>query len=78
MVQGADLGIRGKSHLACAIAAALVDRGHSVLFTPAYQLVQILRAAKRDLALPSMLRKLDVYDAIVLDAIGYVQHDPQF
>lgn len=64
---------RGKSHLACAIAAALVDRGHSVLFTPAYQLVQILLAAKRDLALPSMLRKLDVYDAIVLDDIGYVQ-----
>jgi len=64
---------RGKSHIACAIAAALVDRGHAVLFTPAYQLVQVLLAAKRDLTLPSTLRKLDVFDAIVLDDIGYVQ-----
>lgn len=64
---------RGKSHLACAIAAALVGRGRTVLFTPAYQLVQVLLAAKRDLTLPSALRKLDVYDVIVLDDIGYVQ-----
>jgi DNA replication protein DnaC len=64
---------RGKSHIACAIAAALIDRGRAVLFTPAYQLVQVLLAAKRDLTLPATLRKLDVFDAIVLDDIGYVQ-----
>jgi DNA replication protein DnaC len=64
---------RGKSHLACAIGHALVERGHAVLFAPTYELVQQLLAAKRDLALPSMLRKLDVFDAIVLDDIGYVQ-----
>jgi DNA replication protein DnaC len=64
---------RGKSHVACAIAHALVERGHSVLFVPTYQVVQDLLGAKRDLALPSMLRKLDIFDAIVLDDIGYVQ-----
>lgn len=64
---------RGKSHVACAIAHALVEHGHSVLFVPTYQVVQDLLGAKRDLALPSMLRKLDVFDAIVLDDIGYVQ-----
>lgn len=64
---------RGKSHLACAIGHALVERGHAVLFAPTYELVQQLLAAKRDLALPSMLRRLDVFDAIVLDDIGYVQ-----
>jgi DNA replication protein DnaC len=64
---------RGKSHLACAIGNALVEHGHSVLFAPTYQLVQQLLAAKRDLMLPSLLRKLDIFDAIVLDDIGYVQ-----
>ena len=35
------------------------DAGRSVLFAPAYRLVQDLLAAKRDLALPRQLRKLD-------------------
>jgi DNA replication protein DnaC len=38
----------GKSHAACAIANDLIEQGHSVLFRPAYQLVQELLAAKRD------------------------------
>ncbi|WP_157907027.1 ATP-binding protein [Sorangium cellulosum] len=50
-----------KSHLAC----ALVDAGRSVLFTPTYQLVQQLLAARRDLSLPRALRALDVFDAIL-------------
>ena len=33
--------------------------GRSVLFIPAYRLVQDMLAAKRDLDLPRMLRKLD-------------------
>jgi DNA replication protein DnaC len=63
----------GKSHLACALGHALVDAGRSVLFAPTYQLVQTLLAARRDLALPKALRSLDVFDAIILDDIGYVQ-----
>lgn len=63
----------GKSHLACALGHALVDAGRSVLFAPTYQLVQTLLAARRDLALPKALRTLDVFDAIILDDIGYVQ-----
>jgi len=42
----------GKTHAACALGHALVQRGHSVLFSPTFQLVQELLAAKRDLALP--------------------------
>lgn len=68
---------RGKSHVACAIGHGLVERGHAVLFAPTYELVQQLLAAKRDLSLPSMLRKLDVFDAIVLDDIGYVQQSAE-
>ncbi len=63
----------GKSHAACAIGHALVEAGHSVLFSPTYQLVQELLAAKRDLQLPRALRKLDAFDLIILDDIGYVQ-----
>ena len=63
----------GKSHLACALGHALVDAGRSVLFTPTYQLVQELLAARRDLCLPRALRRLDVFDAIILDDLGYVQ-----
>src|SRR5262249_30653723 len=50
-----------------------VDAGRSVLFTPTYQLVQTLLAARRDLCLPKALRALDVFDAVILDDLGYVQ-----
>jgi DNA replication protein DnaC len=63
----------GKSHLACALGNALVDAGRTVLFTPTYQLVQTLLAARRDLSLPRALRSLDVFDAVILDDLGYVQ-----
>jgi len=66
----------GKSHLACALGHALVAIGISVLFLPAYQLVQQLLAARRDLDLPIALRGLDAYDVIVLDDLGYVQQTP--
>jgi DNA replication protein DnaC len=64
---------RGKTHAAAALGHALVQHGHPVLFTPTFRLVQDLLAAKRDLALPRALRKLDNYELIILDDIGYVQ-----
>jgi len=63
----------GKTHAAAALGHALIQKGHSVLFAPTYRLVQDLLAAKRDLALPRALRKLDNYDLLILDDIGYVQ-----
>jgi DNA replication protein DnaC len=64
---------RGKSHLLAAISHELVQRGYAVLFVPAFKLVQRLLVAKRDLELESTLRRLDRYDAVILDDIGYVQ-----
>lgn len=64
---------RGKTHVACAIGHELVRRGRRVRFYPAYQLVQELLAARRDLDLPRALRRLDAYDAVIIDDIGYVQ-----
>jgi DNA replication protein DnaC len=66
----------GKSHLACALGHALVEAGRSVFFTPTYQLVQTLLAARRDLILPKALRSLDAFDAVILDDLGYVQQTP--
>jgi hypothetical protein len=64
---------RGKTHAAAALGHALVQRGRSVYFTPTFRLVQELLAAKRDLALPRALARLDAFDLLVLDDIGYVQ-----
>ena len=49
----------GKTHALSAIGHRLGEAGRSVLFTPAFRLVQDLLAAKRDLDLPRALRKLD-------------------
>jgi DNA replication protein DnaC len=64
---------RGKTHLACAIGHELIRRGRRVRFYAAYQLVQELLSARRDLDLPRALRRLDAYDAVIVDDIGYVQ-----
>ncbi|MBK8594777.1 MAG: ATP-binding protein [Holophagales bacterium] len=63
----------GKTHLLCALGQELVRNGRTVLFTPTFQIVQRLLAAKRDLRFPSELKKLDRFDALLLDDIGYVQ-----
>ena len=52
----------GRTHALCALGHRLVEAGHSVLFAPAYRLVQEFLAAKRDLDLPRRLRKLDNFD----------------
>lgn len=66
---------RGKSHLLCAIGHELIRRGHTVLFTPTFRLVQRLLVAKRELELEQALRRLDKFDVVYLDDIGYVQQD---
>ena len=66
---------RGKTHLLCAIAWSLVQRGYRVLFIPGYKLVQRLLVAKRELLLEREFRRLDKFDVICIDDIGYVQQD---
>jgi DNA replication protein DnaC len=68
---------RGKTHLVSAIGYELVQKGHAVLFTPAYRLVQSLLAAKRDLALEREMRRLDRFEAVIIDDIGYVQQQQE-
>jgi DNA replication protein DnaC len=64
---------RGKTHFSAAVGHELVNLGHSVLFTPTYRLVDSLLRAKRDLLLEHELRRLDRFEVLILDDIGYVQ-----
>jgi len=65
---------RGKTHLVCAIARELIlKRDCRVYFTTTFHLVQKLLLAKRDLKIEALLDKLDKFDVMILDDIGYVQ-----
>jgi DNA replication protein DnaC len=65
---------RGKSHFLAAVGRELILRhGMRVLFRPTFKLVSQLLVAKRDLRLEAELRKLDRYEVVILDDIGYVQ-----
>jgi DNA replication protein DnaC len=65
----------GKTHLAAALAREWCLRGRPVLFTTASALVQDLLTAKRDLKLNSILKKLDKYQAVIIDDISYIPQD---
>lgn len=64
---------RGKTHLVCAVGHELIQAGYKVYFVPTFRLVQRLLQAKKDLRLDRELKKLDAFDVVILDDIGYVQ-----
>jgi len=65
---------RGKTHFLCALGRELIlRRGATVYFTPTFKLVQQLLTAKKELRLDGLLKKLDRFEAIILDDLGYVQ-----
>jgi DNA replication protein DnaC len=65
---------RGKTHFLSAIGHELIQRQQRrVCFVPTYKLVQRLLEAKKALRLEALLKKLDGFEAIVLDDLGYVQ-----
>lgn len=65
---------RGKSHLLGALGRELILRYNtSVYFTPTFKMVEKLLIAKKDYDLENALKRLDKFDIIILDDIGYVQ-----
>ena len=64
---------RGKTHALCAVGHELVRQGHAVLYLPAYRLVQRLLLAKRELELDRAIKRLDRFETVLIDDIGYVQ-----
>jgi DNA replication protein DnaC len=67
---------RGKTHLLAALGRELILRhNYRVLFVATFKLVQQLLTAKKELRLENLLKKLDRYDVVALDDLGYVQQD---
>ena len=65
---------RGKTLFVAALGHELITRHQlRIMFTPTFKLVSSLLAAKRDLKLPKLLARLDRFDAVILDDLGYVQ-----
>jgi DNA replication protein DnaC len=63
----------GKTHIAIAIGRSLLALGKRVKFFAATALVQQLQQAKLQLQLPALLTKLDRFDLLILDDLGYVK-----
>jgi len=63
----------GKTHLLCALGHELIHKRRSVYFAECVLLVQRLLRAKLELRLERELKKLDKYEALIIDDIGYVQ-----
>jgi len=67
----------GKTHLICAIGQELIRQDKKVYFATCALLLQELLAAKRDLKLPRLLKKLSRYHSIIIDDIGYVHQNKE-
>lgn len=66
---------RGKTHFLSAVAHELILRQQRrVLFVSCFKLIQRLLEAKQSLQLEKALKKLERYEVIILDDIGYVHH----
>jgi DNA replication protein DnaC len=63
----------GKTHASSALGRSMIELGKRVKFLPATTLVQQLQQAKLQLQLPALLVKLDRYDLLILDDLGYVK-----
>lgn len=67
----------GKTHLVCGIGQELIRKGHRIYFTTCALLLQELLSAKKDYALPRLIKRLNKYEAIIIDDIGYVQQEKE-
>ena len=63
----------GKTHLASALARRTIESGKRVKFFTAMALVQQLQQDKQHLQLQKCLSKLDRFDLLILDDLGYVK-----
>ncbi len=63
----------GKTHLGAAIGHALIAQSIRVKFISSTALVQQLQKAREELSLEDALKKLDKYELLILDDIGYVK-----
>lgn len=65
----------GKTHLAIALGMAACQKGHSVLFTTAMEMINHLQAAQSDHTLVKKMRAYLRCDLLVVDELGYLPID---
>jgi DNA replication protein DnaC len=65
----------GKTHLLAALGHELVSKGRSIYFTTCVIVVQRLLVAKAQLSLERELKRLDRYEGMIIDDLGYVQQN---
>lgn len=63
----------GKTHLAASFGYGLLAQSVRVKFTSSTAIVQQLQKAREGLALEDALKRLDKYELLILDDIGYVK-----
>ncbi len=61
----------GKSHLALALTKSLCETGFRCLFISTHDLIQSLLDAQKNLTLAAEFRRLDRFDLITLDELGF-------
>ena len=62
----------GKTHLAIAIGRELCLKGFKVLFYTGCSLIQDLVKAKNNLTLTNLFKRLNSYDLVIVDELGYI------
>jgi DNA replication protein DnaC len=65
----------GKTHLAIVLTNHLCELGFKCYFTSVHDLIGQLVTAKRNLTLTSLSKRLDKFDVIICDELGYVAHE---
>ena len=62
----------GKTHLAIALVNELVTKGFRCLFISTHGLIEQMLEAKQNLQLQHLFKRLDRFDLLVCDELGYV------
>lgn len=65
----------GKTHLATSIGRELCLKGRKVLFHTGCSLLQELVKAKNNLTLTRFFKKLESYELVIIDELGYIPFD---
>ncbi len=65
----------GKTHIAAALGREGCERGHSVLFTPAVDIINNLAAAQRTGEFQKVLRRYTRPELLIIDELGYLPVD---
>lgn len=62
----------GKTHIATSLLVELAQKGVPCLFTSTHKIIQEMLQAKEKLVLNQLFKKLDRYEVILFDELGYV------